>query len=460
MATYHDLDLVNSPAFKALRQYVEDRRKKSPRTGAIAFEEHEKEIARLVSVVGSEILADDLQRLDVDSEQVTVEGVEYRKVLQCAQTYFGQLGPMRVIGHLYRPRGGGRTICPLELRAGIVEGAWTPRAARLMVLMVAEIPPSDVERLWGEIGGLAPSASSLDRLPKDLSARWEDNRTEWEDALRLQDTIPANAVTMAVSIDGVHAPMRKPKDAPKEESSYKEASCGTVTFLDKDAEPLKTIRYARMPEKKKETLKAELRAEHDWALEQRPDLRVAKVADGAADNWDFLGQLSSDGPDILDFYHAATHLKTSADAVHGAETVDSRALYESWKTTLKEEPTGADKVIRAILYRRDETKGKAKATLTRELKYFRTLRNGMDYQAYKAAGYPIGSGMVEAACKTLVSERLKQSGMRWTQRGGQAILTLRSVIQSGRFESAWKLLVGSYESKVQVQPDHALRATG
>ena len=183
---------------------------------------------------------------------------------------------------------------------------------------------------------------------------------------------------MAVSIDGVHAPMRKPKDAPKE------ASCGTVTFLDKDAEPLKTIRYGRMPEKKKKTLKAQLRAEHDWALAQRPDLRVAKVADGAPDNWSFLGDLSSDGPEILDFYHAATHLKTSADAVHGAETVESRALFESWKTTVKEDPTGADKVIRAITYRRDEATGKGKTTLARELEYFRTMRNGMEYQAYKA----------------------------------------------------------------------------
>ena len=178
MTKYHDQDLENSPALKALRRYVEDRRSKAPKSGAIVFEEHEKEIAHLVSAMGAEILADDLQRLDVDSEQVTVEGVEYRVALECEQTYFGQLGPMRVLRHLYRPRGGGRMICPLELRAGIVEGAWTPRAARLMALMVAEIPPSDVERLLGEIGGLVPSASSLDRLPKDFSERWEDNHLQ------------------------------------------------------------------------------------------------------------------------------------------------------------------------------------------------------------------------------------------------------------------------------------------
>ena len=180
MAKYHDQDFVNSPAFNALRQYVGDRRSKSPQGGATAFEEHEKEIARLVLALGAEILAVDLQGLDVDSEQVSVEGVEYRKALECEQTYFGQLGPMRVLRHLYRPRGGGQTICPLELRSGIVEGAWTPRAARLMVLMVAELPPGEAAKLLEEIGGLVPSASSLDRLPKDLSARWEERRCEWE----------------------------------------------------------------------------------------------------------------------------------------------------------------------------------------------------------------------------------------------------------------------------------------
>jgi hypothetical protein len=64
------------------------------------------------------------------------------------------------------------------------------------------------------------------------------------------------------------------------------------------------------------------------------------------------------------------------------------------------------------------------------------MKEGMQYHAYKEEGLPIGSGVVEAACKTLVGERLKQSGMRWTNRGGQAILTLRGLLQSNRWEKA------------------------
>jgi hypothetical protein len=322
-----------------------------------------------------------------------------------------------------------------------------------MANVVADVPPTDAARMIADFGGMAPSASSLDRIPKLLSARWQEHRLEWEEALRAQDAVPKEATTIAVSIDGVHVPLKKTevKDDPKNKNGYREASCGTVSYLDKDGNRLSTLRFARMPEAKKKTLKAQLTAEFDWAMARRPDLRVAKVADGAPDNWEFLHGLSNgDGVEILDFYHAATHLKDAADAVHGAETQQSKALFEQWKTTLKEEPRGAEAVIRAICYRRDQARGSARKELTAALAYFRAMRHGMRYQEYRAENLPIGSGVVEAACKTLVSERLKQSGMRWTLRGGQAILTLRSLMQSARWKTAWSLLAKSYRSCVRI----------
>jgi len=62
----------------------------------------------------------------------------------------------------------------------------------------------------------------------------------------------------------------------------------------------------------------------------------------------------------------------------------------------------------------------------------------------------MGSGVVEAACKTLVSQRLKRSGMRWRVAGGQAILTFRALCQSERFEQAWPLLPGTYQHEVRL----------
>ena len=74
----------------------------------------------------------------------------------------------------------------------------------------------------------------------------------------------------------------------------------------------------------------------------------------------------------------------------------------------------------------------------------------MRYAALRAQNLPIGSGVVEAACKTLVSQRLKRSGMRWRHTGGQAILTFRALCQSERFERAWPLLVRTYQRDVSL----------
>jgi hypothetical protein len=72
----------------------------------------------------------------------------------------------------------------------------------------------------------------------------------------------------------------------------------------------------------------------------------------------------------------------------------------------------------------------------------------MRYAELRAKGYPIGSGVVEAACKTLVTQRMKRSGMGWRHEGCQAILTLRSLAQSDRFERGWRLLAKTYKTKV------------
>jgi hypothetical protein len=80
--------------------------------------------------------------------------------------------------------------------------------------------------------------------------------------------------------------------------------------------------------------------------------------------------------------------------------------------------------------------------------YFREHRHRMRSSDLRAQNLPMGSGVVEAACKTLVSQRLKRSGMRWRMAGGQAILTFRALCQSERFERAWSLLSETYKRSV------------
>ena len=108
-------------------------------------------------------------------------------------------------------------------------------------------------------------------------------------------------------------------------------------------------------------------------------------------------------------------------------------------------------MIRTLVYLRDKPPRRQK--LASELGYFRGNRARMQYATAKARQLPIGSGVVEAACKTLVTQRMKRSGMRWRHAGGQAILTLRGLVQSNRFDHGWRLLAQCYRAHVAV-PDN------
>ena len=310
---------------------------------------------------------------------------------------------------------------------------------------------------------MRPSKSSLDRLPKACSAQWEAQRQAFEKQLREATRIPAAAVTVAVSLDGVMTPMKDGARSAKRAATlaagkhtqgpagYQEVGCATLSFYDAEGERLSTLRMARMPETKKATLKTLLAAELAAVLQQRPTLRLVKLADGAKDNWTYLGNELPAGDEIIDFYHAAEHLKHAFDVAYGESTAKARTQFETYRHVLRDEQDGVEKVIRTLVYLRDKHPRRQK--LASELGYFRGNRARMQYATAKAQQLPIGSGVVEAACKTLVTQRMKRSGMRWRHAGGQAILTLRGLVQSNRFDHGWRLLAQCYRAHVAA-PDN------
>ncbi len=199
------------------------------------------------------------------------------------------------------------------------------------------------------------------------------------------------------------------------------------------------------------TLKSVVIAEVQAALAQRPDLTVVKIADGARDNWTYLATLVPEGEERVGFYHAAQRLKAALDGAYGESTPKGQAQFKKYRHILLEDPDGVEKVIRALMNLR--SKHRRRKRIGEVLGYFRRHRHRMDYAAAASRQLPIGSGVVEAACKTLATQRMKRSGMRWRHEGGQAILTLRALVQSHRFEHAWPLLAATYRADVSV-PDN------
>ncbi len=452
-----------SRALARLQEFLERRRTAPPVSDLEGFE---REMHAFFAAAECEAMAEELARLDVDVPVILVEGVAHRRVVRCEETYFGAAGPVRVTRSLYSTRQDGeRAVCPMELRGGIIEGRWTPLAARQATWVVAHLTPKEGEDLFAMLGGMKPSKSSLDRLPKQVSERWEAERERFEAALRKGELVPKEAASVAVSLDGVMVPM---KDGQRDEkrararadgklqrgpAGHQEVGCGTLSIYDAEGERLKTIRLARMPEPKKATLKGTLSAELTAVLAQRPDLLVTKLADGAKDNWEYLTELDPPSPQVVDFFHGAEHLQAALGAAYGETSAKANAQFEKLRLVLRDDDAGVEKVIRSLTHLRDEYPGRKK--IAKELHYFRNNRHRMRYAQMKAQNLPIGSGVVEAACKTLATQWLKRSGMRWRHAGGQAILTLRALAQSDRFDRAWQMIGATYKRAVTL-PDNVI----
>jgi hypothetical protein len=411
----------------------------------IAFEEKEAKLHAVFIEAERKVLEELLSQYDINLPVISFDGKDYRQAVRCENTYTSSVGPVRVERSLYRTKGQHGTICPMDLRAGMIEGQWTPRAAKQALFVVSSLTPYEGEKLFKELGAMQPSRSSLDRLPKKLGACWEEKREIFEESLRVQFEVPEEAVTVGISLDGVLIPMQGGKVLPGD-SRYEEASCGSITYYDDEGEALATRRYGRMPERKKVTLKSFLAKEIEYALKCNPDLQLVKVADGARDNWTFLEEELPKGLSVLDFYHAAEHLKKAFEMAYGVNSQNANTEFYKYRSILRHDLRGIDKVIRKLgaLVK----KNPKKKLLKTELNYFKSNKHRCRYEELSAKHFPIGSGIVEATCKTLVSQRLKLSGMCWRMKGGQSIITFRALLHSHLFDDAWEMLSAEYKSEI------------
>jgi len=137
---------------------------------------------------------------------------------------------------------------------------------------------------------------------------------------------------------------------------------------------------------------------------------------------------------IADFFHVAEHLAKLSNLLF-KNSSEAEVWFKKYRSILKNDPDGSAKTIRAARYRRSIVKKDPE--IEKEIKYLQHNQTRMNYYEYKQKNLPIGSGVVEAACKNLIGARLKKSGMSWSIEGGQTVLNLRSLILSNRWERFW-----------------------
>jgi hypothetical protein len=164
------------------------------------------------------------------------------------------------------------------------------------------------------------------------------------------------------------------------------------------------------------------------------------LGDGAPWIWNLAATHFPGVPQLLDFYHAAEHLHATAEALWPEATAHSW-----WQRRLEQLRSGQVANFLASLQwlaKRHHTSDPA-VSPQRLLKYFEDNRDRLNYGWALRAHLPIGSGQVESAARHIVQQRLKQSGMRWSDVGAQAILNLRTLHRNGDFEQYWETLASN-----------------
>lgn len=186
---------------------------------------------------------------------------------------------------------------------------------------------------------------------------------------------------------------------------------------------------------------------------------VASVSDGAGWIQGFVDFHRPDAVRILDFPHVAEHVNQTGQALFGEGTPEARAWLNRQMEQLKAEgPVGLLATLREL----KETHPRS-TPLAGHLSYLEKREEQMQYPAYQAAGWPIGSGMVESANKLLVEERLKGSGMHWAREHVNPLVALRTVVFNDRWDDAWRQIAQALRQKTwqrRLQRQQARRTRG
>ena len=392
--------------------------------------------------LGCTVLSAAFEHVDSDTpSSLEIAGTSYRRMDASPGHALTLFGPITFNRARYRPTSGqGACFVPAEARLELTASGFTPAAACLSMALMSSLTARESADIWGRFCGAGPATSTLVRLSATAGQCLESCSQDVLEELRAQEDVSAEAVTLHASIDGVMLRMNAETAGEDviEAAGWREASCGVVSLLDGDGNRLWSRYFGRLPEEGKHSLKAQLSNEVFHWLAREPDLKLVVSADGAKDNWRFSESLKPD-VEVLDFWHATGYLKLAADAAFGSDEEASTKWYEDKRHVLRHDPKGVGKVIDAL--RHLLRKGEGRTEIERALGYVRNNRRRMNYYHIAKAGYPIGSGEVEAANKVLVTQRLKRSGQSWGRDGGQGVLAYRALLKSDRFDRAWRMLV-------------------
>jgi hypothetical protein len=333
------------------------------------------------------------------------------------------------------------SLFPLEMRLGLVSGKATLALADRLGQWTAQHPQATVHRLLQEEHHVAWSVTTIRKVVADLRAALTPltHEVQVEQILKLlqqaHDSQGPHRPVLTVGRDGIFVPLRN-------DTKYREAATATVAVLDRRGRRLGTVYLGHMPEPGQGTLSQQLTALLTAVLQgwQGPLPRMQYVTDGGHHPSEYfatvLQPMLHPGTGkalawewVVDYYHACLYLTKLAEALFGKETKAAASWAAKMRRWLKTKKNGILRVLHsaaAHAWRLEFTPEEQKAYHD-AYHYLQTRMGSMDYWSCRQRGLTIGSGITEAACKTLFTQRFKQSGMKWSLEGGQVVVDLRVI---------------------------------
>ncbi len=360
------------------------------------------------------------------------------------------LGPVRFDRSAYGCPRCGKALYPGDAELDVVRTGYSPGVRRLTADFASDAPFKRVSHQLKAAAGLRVSRKDCERIAEGVGedmGRWFDAE---RDRMRFMAPAPPQAEktidTLYIEFDGTGVPMTRSEVAGRKgkqkdgSAKTREAKLGCVftqTDFDEEGRPIRDPASTSF-------VGAIEGAEHfQWRIYAeavRRGLfqarRVVVVTDGAEWIRNIVNTHYPNTTHIIDLYHAREHLVELCRLLFGRDPKRQNRYKDRWWDLLDQgDIETLAQQARECLPKDPQAMKDARC----EIGYFEKNKDRMRYADYYEQGLFVGSGVIEAGCKTVIGQRLKQSGMEWTVRGANAITALRCAVRSNRFEEYWEL---------------------
>lgn len=370
-----------------------------------------------------------LKYLDTDGSDIDIAGEVMRTKGEQPKAYQTPYGEVVVERHVYQRSGGGKTYCPLEREARIIMTS-TPLFAKQVSSKLAYGSARDVQRDLGENHRRPVAVSYIQRVSEVVASIIEAKEESWN---YVPPQLEVEIASVAIGLDGTCMLLC--------DTGWREAMVGTISLYDALGERQHTIYMGATPEYGKASFLERLEREIGRTKARYPQATYIGIADGAASNWQFLNRHTTQ--QVLDFYHASGYLGAVAVALYPKDLSQQQQWLNQTCHQLKHDSGFATQLYEQMreLFQSQRYPQTIQDNLSAAVTYFQNHLHQMNYAFYRDQHYPIGSGVTEAACKTVIKQRLCCSGMRWKEAGAAVVLSLRTLaLTSTRWNQFWNKL--------------------